>query len=328
MGVRIGFGAAIVCAAIVLAVATGPVVPAHAADSALSYNEITKVITKGSPAPGSYSNGSFDADWAAATQKKAGGLFGMIKNAMSMMSNGIPSSLYYLNNMERNDDVKDATGTITIPAKREIIHLDYGQKTYWIATPNPAQETMETPPPQPQPQPQQSMAPPQPGTAKVAVTVTTTSLGSMNLGGVDTNGYQMTFKVVSTEATGSCKNGTFGTAMTEFVSSYPQPELRNPNPTMKPPPKMENPLLQPGLATVGSPGCKPKVSATVKNGPTAPSGRLVIWEMLTFNLAGGATGQQAGGISTVIERGDVKQLGSGDSGLFDIPAGFKQVAPQ
>lgn len=324
MGVRIGLSAAIISAVIVLAAATGPVAPAHAADSAISYNEITRIVMKGTPAPGSYNSGSFDSDWAGATTKKAGGIFGLAKNIMSMYNNGIPASMYYLNNMERNDAVKDATGTITIPAKSEIIHLDYGQKTYWIATPNPAQEVMETPPSQPQPQ--QSMAPPQPGTAKVTVTVTTTSLGSMNLGGVDTNGYQVAVKIASTEATGSCKNGTFSTAITEFVSTYPEPSLRYPMTTYKPP-KMENPLTGPGLAAMG-PGCKPKVTATVKNGPTAPAGRLIMWEMLALNFGSSTNGQQGAGVATVIERGDVKQLGSGDSGLFDIPAGFKQVPAQ
>ena len=69
MGVRIGLGAAIISAAIVLAAATGPVAPAHAADSAISYNEITRIVMKGTPAPGSYNSGSFDSDWAAATTK-------------------------------------------------------------------------------------------------------------------------------------------------------------------------------------------------------------------------------------------------------------------
>lgn len=324
MGFRIGLGVAIVWAAVVIGTAVGPVTPAHAAATDLSYNEISRVVMGGpSPAPGSYNSGSFDGDFAAATKKQGGGLFGMVKNAMSALNAGIGSSLYYLNNMERDDDVKNQTGTITIADKQEIIHLDYGAKTYWISTPNPN----ATMPPMaaPQPQAQQSMAPPQPGTAKVAITVATTSLGSKNLGGVDTDGYQITFKIVSTNATGSCKNGTFETSLIEFVSSYPEPQLHYPMPAHMMPRPSAQALEAPEAAAMG-PGCTPKVTARVHQGPTAPSDRLVMWELLTLNMGTG-TGR-GGGFATVIERGDVKPLGAGDAGLFAPPAGFKQVQSQ
>jgi hypothetical protein len=321
MGFRIGLGATLACVAIVLA-AGGPVAPAHAAGADLSYNQVTRIIMGGgpAPAPGSYAAGSFDADFQAATPpKKSGGLFGMVKTMMNAVHSGFGSTMYYLNNMERDDNLQGQSGTITIPAKNETINLNFANKTYWISTPNPMRMTQTMPPMAPQPR--QSMAPPQPGKAKVAITISTTSLGSKNLGGVNADGYQMTFKVVSSQATGSCQNGTFQSSMTEFVSSYAEPLITWPTSGTRPaaPPPMANPET-----AALSPGCVPTVTARLHKGPVAPPDRLVVWEMLTANAGAAA---QSGGLQMVIERGDVKTLGPGDADLFAPPAGFTQQQP-
>jgi hypothetical protein len=323
MGFRIGVGAAIAGAAILLAVASGPTGSANAAATDLSFNEITRIVYGASPEPGSYKNGSFDADFAAATKKQAHGLFAAVQNAMSAINNGFASTYYYLDNMERQDDLRENTGTITMPDKHQIIHLDFNNKTYYIETPSPQQLQGGAPTMPPMtPQPQQSQAPPQPGTEKVTITASTTSLGSKNLGGVDADGYQVTLKIVATDATGSCKNGTFGTSIIEFVSSYPEPQLRYPKPVGMAPRPLNT--MAPEEMMAAPPGCKPKVTARLHSGPVAPEGRLVVWEQLTLNFS--ANGQQAGA-GSVIERGDIKQLGSGDSGLFGPPAGFTQQQP-
>lgn len=327
MGFRIFLGAAFACIALVLA-AGGLIVPAHAAGSDISYNEVTRIVMGGpAPQPGTYGQGSFDADFANATQKKSGGgLFAAIKNAMGAMHNGFGSTYYYLNNMERDDDLTNQSGTITIPAKQQTIHLDLANKTYWISTPGPMAQTQPVAPTNPQPQ--QSMAPPQPGTEKLTVSIATTGLGSKNLGGVDTDGYQVVFKMVASQATGSCKNGSFQTTLTEFVSSYPEPSLVWPAPpgmVGKKPPTM---TISPSVMAALGAGCKPTVTANVHTGPVAPSGRLVMWSLITVNMgAQSAPGSSGGGFQTVTERGDVKQLGSGDAGLFGPPAGFTQQQP-
>lgn len=314
-------------------VASAPLTPARAASSDISYNEIVKIVMGQSvPAPGSYKNGSFEADWQSAQPAKASnshGLFGAfnaMKSALSSLSNGTPSAYYYLANMEREDDITGQTGTITLPDKAQYIHLNFANKTYWITSPNTAQ-TYVPPPVQQQQGPQGPMPSPQPGTSKVAITISTTSLGSKNLGGVDTDGYQMTFKIVSSQATGSCTNGTFQTTMTEFVSTYAEPSIHWPVSAVKLPHMAMPKNTNPETASF-KPGCTPKTTTRVHVGPTAPSGRLVIWELLSINASAQAQqGPMGGGFSTLIERGDVKQLGSGDSSLFGPPPGFTQQTP-
>jgi hypothetical protein len=111
--------------------------------------------------------------------------------------------------------------------------------------------------------------------------------------------------------------------MTEFISSYPEPQLKYPKPvgmTARPVPTMA-----PEEMSVTPPGCKPKVTARVHTGPVAPAGRLVLWEQLT--ISAGPTSGQTQGVGSVTERGDIKPLGSGDAGLFAPPAGFTQQTP-
>lgn len=321
---RVCIGTALLFVAVVL-VARTPISPAQADSSDLSYNEVTRVIMGGAaPAPGSYTNGSFDGDFQSASTKpkSGGGMFAALqamKNAMGALHNGTASTYYYMNNMEREDDLASQSGTITLPDKGQYIHLDLANKTYTITSANSGSASV--PQTQPQPGPQGTQPPPQPGTAKVAITISTTSLGSKNLGGEDTDGYQMTFKVVSSQATGSCSNGTFQTTMTEFVSKYPEPSIHWP---VGPVAHVSAPQ-NPETASF-KPGCTPKVATRVHIGPTAPSNRLVMWELLSINASSQTQGSMGGGFSTVIERGDVRQLGAGDKSLFGPPAGFKQQA--
>jgi hypothetical protein len=316
--------AVIVCVGVVAATGT-PIAPAHAAGSDISYNEVSRFVTGAAPAPGSYANGSFDADFQAATAKHKGGIFNMIGNVMNMMKNGFASTSYFLNNMEREDSFQDNTATIQLPDKNQIIHLDLGKKTYYITSPSSGNITL--PPSQPtQPRPQQSMPPPQPGTANVVITVTTKSIGSLDIGGANADGYQMSFKIVSTNATGSCSNGTFETNSTEYVTSYPEPHIVWPSKNITP--AMKAMMSRPPELQSFKPGCTPKIKTETHIGPTAPSGRLIAWQMISIGGSAMAQGQQVGGSAgMVLERGDIKQLTSADAGTFAPPAGFTQVQP-
>jgi hypothetical protein len=323
MGFRVCLSAGLACVAVALA-ATAPIAPAQAGGSDISYNEVARFVMGGQqPAPGSYANGSFDGDFQAATAKKKGGLFGMISSAMSMVKNGSASTYYYLNNMERVDTFTDNTAEINLPDKNQVIHLDLANKTYWIGTATSAHMAPAAPAP-PQAGPQQTMPPQEPGTAKVAITVSTTSLGSINVGGVNATGYKMSFKVVSSNATGSCTNGTFATSMTEYFSQYAEPSIKWPSTgTMHMPAQAP---MDPALSSFKG-GCKPTVTARANIGPKPPSGRLAVWELLTLNGSNSSNGQTGGGFSTVIERGDIRTLNGSDAGLFGPPAGFTQQQP-
>jgi hypothetical protein len=325
MGFRICLAAGCAILAIGI-VASAPVAPANAAGSDISYDEITKFFSTGGgpgpqpPAPGTYANGSFDGDWQAATVTHRG-LFAMVSNAIGMFKNGIPSSYYYLNNMERVDDPKGQTADITLPDKRQRIHLDLAKKTYYIESPGSAKAAPSTPQ-QPMPGPQGTMPPSKPGTVKLAITITTKPLGSINIGGINADGYQQTFKVVASNATGSCKNGTFETTMTEYLTQYAEPNLSYPE-SAHLPKRPQNPLTNPETMAL-QPGCTPTITARVHNGGSPPSGRFAVWTLMSLTL--GMNGQSAG-MAFLTERGDIKELGPGDAGLFAPPAGFTQVQP-
>lgn len=310
--------------------------PAPAADSGIQFDEVTKFVGKDDhPQPG-----SFAPDWQAAiasAQRQAAatnsmnehhGFFGMIKNAITagksavdMMKNGIPSTEYYLGKWHRSDDPGAQTATISKPDHHRIIYLNLAAKTYRIfdtssgapqamAPPSASQGTPGTPPPSPQP-----------GTGRLDVTVSNTSLGPKTIENVPTQGYALTFKATMTKSTGSCKDVSFQTSVTQYVSSYPEPGAGT---TIKPSAAMaaqRPPELQ------GVPwGCKPTV-VTHKSGGS-PSGRLSMWMLLGLGgSASTAQGTMGGTFQSLIERGNVRQLGAGDANLFNIPPGFTKETP-
>jgi len=337
----------ITLAAALASISAGSFVPAKAASSGLAYDELMKSVmsTSGAkPEPGMYANGSFAADFQAAVNtggppKVGSGFFNMIahaqqyaQQAQNMIKNGNPSTHYFLNGWERTDDPLNQTATIYRGDLKQIIHLDLAKKTYTITQMGEVSGEAPAPPAQPQVQnaPQPS---PQPGTAKMAITATTSGLGPKTIENQQTQGFTQTFKLAVTEATGSCKDGTFQTSMTEFVSQIPEPTLAMPSGKVIP--RKSN--YDPQHMSV-TPGCKPTITANVKKGPTPPSGMLAMWQYMELGGGMGAPpaaqnpqsqqAQQAqpkGSLGFVIERGNVRTLGPNDKGLFEVPAGFTKV---
>lgn len=335
--------------AVVLAVLTVGSRPAGAAGGGLAYDQILKSImsfqpsgsgqSSGPPEPGTYLNGSFGADFQAAvdvgpTQNAGGGFFNVIKHAQQnleqiqkTLKNGIPSKHYYLNGWEREEDPINQTATIYRGDQRQIIHLDLAKKTYYIESMGD-NISEEKPPTTPSGQPQ-AQPPPQPGTAKMAITTTSAGLGPKTIDGQPTSGYKMTFNMAVTEATGSCKNGSFGTSVTEYISRFPEPTLALPSGKVIP--RRSTPDVQRMSVT---PGCKPTITANTKKGATPPAGMLALWSYMNVNGSMGAPPQsqnsqqpQGGGFGFLTERGNVHALGASDASLFQAPADFKQVSP-
>jgi hypothetical protein len=304
----------------------------RAASGGIQYNELVKFVMGSQTPP---EPGSFGPDWQAAmnaansanSAPQHHGMFGNImnalnqaKSAMSIFQTGMASTEYYLNGWERTDDITNQTATIKKPQLHQVIYLNLKNKTYRIED-TTVHPITETPPPYTPPaQPGSPPPSPQPGTAKVTISVSTTSLGSKVLDGEPSQGYKFDFKITSTQATGSCTNGTFETAMTIWDSRYPQPTLASSGVTpMKP---RTSALPNPEMASF-KPGCKPKITARTHLGPTPPSGRLALWQLLALSASAQTTqGSGGGGFQTLIELGNIKQLGSSDASLFDIPAGF------
>jgi hypothetical protein len=327
-------GAASIGAALVVALSPGLltcfVPPAVAAPTNLAYDEITKFVRADQPTP---EPGTFTADFQAAqdaAQKAANeqqhhGLFGGIMNAVSAMKNvanmfttGIAERRYYMNGWDRTDDIATQTATIHRPDRHEIIYLNIAKKTYHVVDTN-AQTVTETPPPYQNPQPTGQMPSPQPGTGKLDISESSTALGPKTIENVATTGYSQDFKLTSTQSTGSCKDGSFETAMVEYISNYAEPQAGI---VMKAstPHKMNMPA--PAMMGV-KPGCTPTTTFHHSGGATVPNGRLALWTLVTLKASAQTNqGQAGGGFSTLTERGNVRTLGSSDASLFDIPSDY------
>ena len=327
----------------VAAVAAGSHAPAaQAASGGVAYDEIAKTIMSGSgggqPQPGNYVNGSFAADFQAAVNvggppKMGHGILNVIMHAqetankmMAMLKNGIPSTHYFLNGWERNDDPVNQTAIIYRGDLGEKIQLDLAKKTYSITKIGELPE--QTPPPVPPPSGQSGPQPsPEPGTAKMTVSASTAALGPKTIDDQPTNGYRMSFKLAVTQATGSCSNGSFATSFTEYISRYSEPAMALPNGKTQ---IRKNPMTDPQAMSV-KPGCKPTITANTKTGPTPPAGKLALWTFMNMSGTMGAPQAQQGQgganntFGFLVERGNVRTLGSSDASLFEPPADFKKV---
>jgi hypothetical protein len=297
-----------------------------AATGGIQYDQLTRfggMMGNPTPLPDNF-DGNFkaavDASVAFNNRPQGHGIFSAIRDAeavakatQAIFKSGMPMTYYYMGNWEREDDPGKQTGTIFRPDRKQIIHLDLAKKTYTI-------EDMgdRTPPPAAAPQPPQPNEPqesPQPGTAKQDITVSSSLIGPLTVDGTATTGYHSDFKIVTTQATGSCQNGSIEASVDDYVSSIVPPNAQTSD-VMRQAMTGMSPAM---FAAKG--GCAPTTTMHKSVGATAPAGHLALWEILTFK--GGQQGANQGqGFSTYIERGHIHILGPGDAGLFDIPPGF------
>ena len=299
----------------------------------LQYDEIDRaVIGSATPPP----PGSFDTDYAAlqssASQPKKthGGMFGGIMNieqnardAMSSVTNGRITRYSYYNNWERTDDIAGKTATIRKCDLRQIIELDLDKRTYRIIDTTPKPGGGGAPPPPPAPHP--PGAPPDngaPGTATLDFSRVSKALGTVMISGLSTLHFTSTNSMSMTNATGSCKNGSFSVTQDQYISSYAQPHPMCPvdfqQPAAAPVPRDPSQMVARG-------GCKPTITTHV-SGATEPPGKLALYSLMTMATASGGSAQPAnappGGFSFLTERGNVRPLVGADAGLFDIPSDF------
>ena len=304
-------------AAVLLSLALAGSPSAQAASSGIKYDELTSFVKSDqtAPEPGGFS-GKFQAAINAMRPSHHGlfaGLQNMAQMATAMMKTGTPSTKYYFGQWMRSDDPVKQTATIYRPDRKQIIHLDLVKKTYTIE--DMGGQRMETPEPE-APGPQGTPAPSEPGSGKLDISDSSQSLGAKTIDDVSTTGYSQDFKLVSSQSTGSCKDGTLESTMVQYLSDYTETQggsagvifhFSNPSPEM--------------MAAQG--GCQPKVAYHHSGSISVPPDRLSLWTLITFkgNTATNQ-GQMRGDFSFLTERGDVQVLGPGDAGLFDVPAGF------
>jgi hypothetical protein len=295
-----------------------------AASGGVQYDQLTRFGVPGVPTPlpdnfAANFKSAVDAAAAFNNRPQGHGIFSMLTNAaslakasMGMMRAGVPMTYYYLGDWEREDDPGKLTATIYRPDRKQIIHLDLAKKTYTIEdmgahTPMPQA-------PQPPSQPNQPQPSPQPGTAKQDITISSSVIGPKAIDGVATTGYGTDLKIVTTQATGSCQNGSSEVSVDDFVSGIVPPNAHTSD-------WLKRNLTVSPMMYASQGGCTPTVTMHKSGGATAPQDRLSLWEV--FTLKGGQqAGQGQQGFSTYLERGNVKILGPVDAGLFDVPAGF------
>jgi len=295
------------------------------ATGGVQYDQLSRFGLPGYPTPlpdnfAANFKTAVDAAVAFNNRPQGHGIFSMLANATNiakattaLMKSGVPMTYYYLNDWERQDDPGKQTGTIYRPDRKQIIHLDLAKKTYTIEDMGDHTPTPQTA--QPPSQPNQPQPSPQPGTAKQDITISSSLIGPKSIDGVATTGYSSDFKIVTTQATGSCQNGSTEVSVEDYVSGIVPPNAHTSD-------WLKRSLsVSPTMYASQGGGCTPTVTMHKSVGATAPEDRLSLWEV--FTLKGGQqSGQGQQGFASYIERGNVKILGPGDAGLFDVPAGF------
>ena len=302
-----------------------------AASSGLAYDELTRtVMSSPIPTPGSFPadfQAAIDAQRAAAGAFQQHGLISIITHAQSnanhildAMTKGSPSSVYYLNAWQRTDDPAKQTATIFRPDKKQIIYLDLAKKTYRIADMGTS-----TPPPANQP-PSAAQGPtpaPEPGTGKLDVTESASIIGPTTIDNVPTTGYDEAITMVASQSTGSCRDGTFQMSMKQYISNYVTPGGHvSADQAFK--------MIGSGAPQGNAMGCAPKITNHHTGSVTVPTNRLSLWTEIVLKGNGPPSGgaPNGGSFRMIVERGNVRTLGPGDAGLFDIPAGFTQQQQQ
>ena len=295
---------------------------------ALQYDQITRMLAGPAmpPPPGSFGEdyqaallatpNPFLARMRAYTTSPDGSstLNSLAPGMMSMMTmlfGGAPTryTIYYARGWIRTDDVVAHTATISKCDEHTIITLDLTKKTYTQESTGskaaPCLGTAASPAPAP------SLSP---GTADVAMESKVESLGPMTIDGIDTNGTKFDMTMTTTNATGSCHNGSMSMSTVMYVSKIGQPRAFCPLP--------DNPLNAHSFYDmISRGGCKPTMHITADTSAAAafnPS-NLQLYALVTFEMPSA----QKRSFNILTERGHVAWLDQSQAdALFTIPPDF------
>lgn len=293
---------------------------------AIAYDEITRMaFAQVTPAP----VGAFAADYqrimSSAQQQsqnssmppqaqamlKRMGISGIAANPMAAMQNGTLKryTFYWVKGWIRVDDPLDQTAIIYKCREHQTIYLDLAKKTYHIVNGNTDTTTSGAPAgTASNPYARAMMAP---GTVTMAVIAKATALGAKVVEGIPTHGYDSSNALTMTNATGSCKNGSFSSRVVEYISNINEQRAYCPLPGR----------ASGDAARYGGPvgGCKPSVVAHQAGTVHPPPGKLAMYRMSQFNAGGGQGG------AMVLERGHVNWFYNRDiPAIFNVPADFTQ----
>ncbi len=301
--------------------------------SGIQYDEINRMLPANATAPPA---GSFGADAAsiespAPDPKKKRGLIGALMSGQLIEPNSASLNPFadllqgrlerysYYNTWERVDDVLAKTATIRKCDLHQLIELDLDKKTYRIVDTTPKSDS--APSPAPAPPHHAAAAEPAPGSGILDVTRAVRALGAVLIDGLTAQHFASTNTIALTQATGSCRDGTYAVSRDEYVSGFAQPHAICPVDFHAPAPAYPRAPEQ----MVARGGCRPTVTAHV-SGPPEPVDKLALYSLMTLSGSSAAQSRgQAPSFSFLTERGNVRALSAVDRALFDIPSDYTKV---
>jgi hypothetical protein len=253
---------------------------------------------------------------------------GAFAGALRGLTQGRVERHSYYSGWERVDDVAAQTATIRKCDLHQVINLDLAKKTYSIEDPNARSSTAAAAPaPRSHERREGTPAPEQPGTAVADFSNVVAGLGPRKLEGIDTTGYDDTSKFAITQATGSCRNGSFTFHSKTYYSGLATPRLVCPIGAS--PPRQRYPQRPENFVASG--GCRPTFTAH-KSGPVPPAQNLSLYSTIAMSGSNGEaapapSGTPASGFVFLTERGNVHSLSAANASLFEIPSDFTRVQP-
>ncbi len=267
----------------------------------------------------------------AQTDRLLAATAGSFAAALRGLTQGRVERHSFYSGWERVDDLAAQTATIQKCDLHQIISLDLAKKTYTLVDTTAKVGSAPAPPPASRRQDRESTpAPEQPGTAVAQLSNVVTELAPKKLDGLDTNGYDDSSTFTVSQATGSCRNGTFGFRSRTYYSKLAAPRLVCPVDAAPAPARQAYPREPANFVASG--GCRPTFTAH-KSGPLPPVQNLSLYSTMAATGSAGADatpapgGSPAPGFVFLTERGNVHTLGASDENLFEIPAGFTRVGP-
>lgn len=296
---------------------------------AIAYDEITRMAFAGvTPPPVGSFSGDYSRIMAAAkapstdatdsdTDQMPPQVQAILRQRMGGAGNPMASmqmgtlkryTFYWVKGWIRIDDPVAQTATIYKCKERQTIYLDLAKKTYRIVTGATDTDDTTSTSGGANPYAREAMAP---GTAKMTVTAKAAALGPKTVEGISTQGYDSTNSLAMTNATGSCRNGSFNSHVLEYISNINEQRPYCPLPGR----------AVSGASQYGGPagGCKPAITARQTGSARPPANKLAMYRLSEFG-----SGQGKGG-AMVLERGHVTWLYNPDiPPVFTIPADFKQ----
>jgi hypothetical protein len=245
------------------------------------------------------------------------------QGAMGMMRTGLAEKHYVAGSKERIDLPAQQSATIADCGARTITHLDLKAKTYYVIS--------LTQPPAPHvgggshPAPAPAAAPSDDGT-KVALTVVNTALGAKTVFGNTATGYASDITLITTKPGGDASTSKMNRKEYVSTSSRLWPNCSAAAQSGSGMGFMSALRRYDELARGMATHDDPRLTVS-SSGPTLPW-TLAYFEAFQFSgdngEAGGGHSGHGGAVSILIERNNIRSIGSDDP-VFSAPADFTKV---